>query len=377
MKKIVKQAEFYFGRSGERKEIKRVEKEEKICVVQSEDVDELVVSKPKSLGKNEDCFVVAKSNQLLKSPKSYQKAVQMREDYVWQEIGQVQLKKAVEAFLESLEGHTLRAYRGAFRMFFQKGLLDPEGSLQFFAVANLEHLLDLIKEQTKGSEATKQARAAAFVSFTAFLQRKTAGLIKKALPKKEKGSRTFRRVREEAKSVALSREELKVFLESLEEGYKAYHLIAQMILQGAKRLSEVLESQVERVDWGSGYVTFHQKKTEVLEKTTVIHYPQRFLNDLKNYLDGRSEGLIFLTKNGKRYVPDQILRAFKKAAKKAGISKNISPHSLRVTAITLFIEKGYGSDQVIKVSGHADSRIVKYYDKSGKIDNLTREICII
>lgn len=311
------------------------------------------------------------------SPKSYHKAVQLRDDYVWQEIGQVKLKNAVEAFLKSLEGHTLRAYAGAFRMFFKKGLLDPEGSLQFFAVANIEHLLDLIKEQTKGSEATKQARAAAFLSFTGFLQRKTAGLIKKALPKREKGAQTFRTIRNEAKSVAMSREEVKRFLEVLENSNRTYWLIAQMILQGAKRVSEVLEAKIENVDWESGHVTFQQKKSDVMEKTTVIHYPLRFLNELRGYLGGRVEGLIFVTRNGKRYVPDQILRAFKKAAKTAGLTKNISPHSLRVTAITLFIEKGYGSDQVIKVSGHADARIVKYYDKSGKVDNLTREMCLI
>lgn len=317
---------------------------------------------------------VLKSTPILKS---YHKTVQLREDYVWQEISQVKLKNAVEAFLKSLEGHTLRAYAGAFRMFFKKGLLDPEGSLQFFAVANIEHLLDLIKQQTKGSEATKQARAAAFVSFTGFLQRKTAGIIKKALPKREKGAQTFRTIRNESKSAAMSREEMKGFLEVLENSNQTYWLIAQMILQGAKRVSEVLEARIEDVDWESGYVTFQQKKSEVMEKTTVIHYPLRFLNELKGYLGERTEGLVFVTKNGKRYVPDQILRAFKKAAKTAGLTKNISPHSLRVTAITLFIEKGYGSDQVIKVSGHADSRIVKYYDKSGKVDNLTREICLI
>ena len=262
-------------------------------------------------------------------------------------------------------------------MFFKKGLLDPEGSLQFFALANIEHLLDLIKEQTKGSEATKQARAAAFLSFTGFLQRKTAGLIKKALPKREKGAQTFRTIRNEAKSVAMSREEVKRFLEVLENSNRTYWLIAQMILQGAKWVSEVLEAKIENVDWELGHVTFQQKKSEVMEKTTVIHYPLRFLNELRGYLGERFEGLVFVTKNGKRYVPDQILRAFKKAAKTAGLTKNISPHSLRVTAITLFIEKGYGSDQVIKVSGHADARIVKYYDKSGKVDNLTREMCLI
>lgn len=308
---------------------------------------------------------------------SYQKAVQLRDDFVWQELGQVKVRDAVQMFLSSLEGHTQRAYKGAFKKFFQRGLLDPEGSLQFFAMANIEHLLDLIKEQTKGTEATKQARAAAFVSFTGFLQRKTAGLIKKALPKKEKGAQTFRKIRDEAKSVAMSREEVRDFLEVLEGGHKTYWLIAQMILQGAKRLSEVLEARIEGIDWGSGHITFEQKKTEVMEKTTVIHYPQRFLNALRGSLGERVDGLIFVTKNGKRYVPDQILRAFKKAAKKAGIMKNISPHSLRVTAITIFIEKGYDSDQVIKVSGHADARIVKYYDKSKKMDNLTREICII
>lgn len=340
------------------------------------------IGKSKSLGKVAILGFESKKGESLekkkaKNSKSYQKAVQLRDDYVWRELGQVKIKNAVEAFLKSLEGHTLRAYGGAFRMFFKKGLLDPEGSLQFFAVANLEHLLDLIKERTSGSEATKQARAAAFVSFTGFLQRKTAGLIKKALPRKEKGYQTFRKIRDEAKSASMNREEVKSFLEVLEKKNRTYWIIAQMILQGAKRVSEVLEARIEDIDWADGHVTFQQKKSEVIEKTTVIHYPLRFLNELKGYLGERAGGLIFLTKNGKRFSPGHIFKAFRRAAKLAEITKNISPHSLRVTAITLFIEKGYGSDQVIKVSGHADARIVKYYDKSGKVDNLTREICII
>ena len=215
------------------------------------------------------------------------------------------------------------------------------------------------------------------MSFTGFLQRKTAGLIKKALPRKEKGYQTFRKIRDEAKSASMNREEVKNFLEVLEKKNRTYWIIAQMILQGAKRVSEVLEARIEDIDWAEGHVTFQQKKSEVIEKTTVIHYPLRFLNELKGYLGERVGGLIFLTKNGKRFSPGHIFKAFRRAAKLAEITKNISPHSLRVTAITLFIEKGYGSDQVIKVSGHADARIVKYYDKSGKVDNLTREICII
>ena len=115
------------------------------------------IGKSKNLGKVAILGFESKKGESLekkkaKNSKSYQKAVQLRDDYVWRELGQVKIKNAVEAFLKSLEGHTLRAYGGAFRMFLKKGLLDPEGSLQFFAVANLEHLLDLIKERTSGSE---------------------------------------------------------------------------------------------------------------------------------------------------------------------------------------------------------------------------------
>jgi len=149
------------------------------------------------------------------------------------------------------------------------------------------------------------------------------------------------------------------------------------MLQGAKRVSEVLESEISQINWEEDRITFKQKKAEQLEKETVIHYPHRFMEELKSYLGGRQEGFVFLSKNKNQISRVQVFLVFRMAGKQAFIQQKISPHCLRATAITLFISKGYNTSQITKVSGHSDAKMVDYYDKSDKADNLTQELVLI
>ena len=130
---------------------------------------------------------------------TYKQAIELRNELVWRNLSNTKILEAASAFLESLGSvHTKRAYQTSFDLFFAKGMLDPNMSLQTLSVMNLEHLIDLMRQQVDGSEATKQARTAAFISFTAFLQRRTGGMLRKVLANREKGSQTFKRIREKA-----------------------------------------------------------------------------------------------------------------------------------------------------------------------------------
>lgn len=308
-------------------------------------------------------------------------AVSNRDEAIWRELSKISLINAADRFLETLAGNTQRAYRAAFHSIFilmkDHHLFDPHNSLQTFALANLEYLLDEIRGKLSGADSTKQARAAAFIALTRFLQRATGGLIRKVIPRKEKSNPTFRQIRETSLTKALNRVQWSRFLMFLQRSSHRDYLVAKMILQGAKRVGEVLSAQIHQIDWNLNQITFRQFKSKTLEKFTVITYPSDFMQELKEYLGNRTEGFIFITRNGKPLSQPHLYRAFVNAGKQAGLSIIVHPHVLRASAITYLTTQGYNADQILRVSGHSDTKLVRYYDKTPIEQNPTQDISLI
>lgn len=304
-----------------------------------------------------------------------------RDEALWKELSKMSLQSAAKVFLQTLTGHTKRAYGAAFRSIFKLfrefKIFSPEASLQTLALSNVEFLLDEIRSKLKGAEATKQARAAAFISLTRYLQRATGGLIRAAVPNHEKTRPTFRQVRITASTQSLTKVQWTKFLLSLKETSFRDYLVAKMILQGAKRVSEVLTARIEQIDWDKSQIVFKQLKSKEIEKFTIITYPKEFMQELKQYLGERKEGLIFRTRFAQSLTQAHVYRAFAAAGKKSGAPFTVHPHVLRASAITYLSMQGYSADQIMKVSGHADAKLVRYYDKTPIENNPSKEVNLL
>jgi integrase len=72
-----------------------------------------------------------------------------------------------------------------------------------------------------------------------------------------------------------------LFLDALEQISPRECLIAKLILQGGKRVNEVLSLQTQHIDWDRRKIVFEQSKTKGLKKATVITYPQSVMEKLK------------------------------------------------------------------------------------------------
>jgi integrase/recombinase XerD len=313
---------------------------------------------------------------------SLARAVATRDEAIWQSLSKISLRSAADFFLETLQGNTKRAYRSAFNaifaVFLQNNLFDPQSSLQTFSLSNLEYLLDEVRAKTPGSEATKQARSAAFVALTRYLQRVTGGVIRLVVPVREKGAKqTFRKIRETSATKALSKAQWMQFLLSLKRISFRDYLFAKTMLQGAKRVSEVLGAQLDQINWPQNQITFKQLKSKEIEKYTVITYPDSFMQELREYVGNRKLGPIFLTRNGKPLTQPHLYRAFSAAGADAGIPFTVHPHVLRASAITYLSSHGFAADQIMRVSGHADTKLVRYYDKTPIEQNPSRDISLI
>ena len=56
----------------------------------------------------------------------------------------------------------------------------------------------------------------------------------------------------------------------------------------------------------------------------------------------------------------------KRRLKQAGLPAHYSPHSLRATGITNFLENDGTLEAAQRIAGHADSRTTKLYDRRGQ-----------
>ena len=304
-------------------------------------------------------------------------AISTRDNRIWKKLRGTTILSAVNAYLSSLRNDdTWKNYQSAFKIFFEVGMLDPNQNLQFLSLANVDSIGDNIRRKIVGCEGTKQARVAAFIGFTSYIERATQGMIRKMRPCQSAGNETFRRLRTKSATDALSSDQCKEFLHYLSGRDTRMALVAKMLLQGSKRVSEVLNARIEDINWEKGTILFKQKKSKI-DDCTVITFPQNYMRDLKIYLGSRDGGLIFVSRNGRKIDSSYVYKVFVGASVELDLPVKVTPHVLRASAITILSQKGVSSDQIMRVSGHASPAQVVYYDKTDREENVSREYNLI
>ena len=303
--------------------------------------------------------------QNIESFQSYSEVVQSKQDKLFNDLQGITIKQSILAFLSSFDNQlTQKNYQSALNQLVKFGLIQDSASLQTFALINHNNVIDQIKLIPGLSEASKQARAAAYISLTSFLSRQTEGMIKKAIPTKEKGKKTFKQVRDKVLSEALSEVEYKTFFSALQLIDKEVYLIALLLLHGSKRRSEVLSLKIDQINFDQNQINFIQSKVD-FEKVVTITFPQNIMNLLKMQTEGKT-GKVFSVNDM------QLCRKFDKASKV--INLKVTPHMLRSTSITILREKGYSYQDIKKVSGHSSTAMVEKYDKEEQSINLSSEV---
>jgi integrase len=291
-----------------------------------------------------------------------------KKDLDWSSTGTIRLGAAAENWLEQLENKNTREnYRCGLERLFTLRFIKRSMTLDEFSKENSNAIVDQIKNQKRLAEASKQARAACFISFTKFLARRTERLIPPAVPEKFGTAKTFFQVREKVKTPAMSRDEYQRFRKELEAINLQHRLISDVILQGAKRISEVLSVGIQDLDFDVGRITFRQSKTRGKFKETVISYPPELIAELKLKVGSRKKGFVFL--EHRRPIERQRLNyTFARAGRQAGIEFRVTPHVLRATATTLLRGLNYPLDQIAKMTGTSPQQVGKY-DKTDIADN--------
>ncbi len=115
---------------------------------------------------------------------------------LWQELANRSVGEFIMEWLIGYSRHTAANYLSGIRKLEEFGLIKTSMNLQTFALLNHNNIIDAIKLIPDWQESSKQARAACYISFTAYLSRRFDGMIPRAQPKKGKNNPTFsKRVR--------------------------------------------------------------------------------------------------------------------------------------------------------------------------------------
>ena len=135
--------------------------------------------------------------------------------------------------------------------------------------------------------------------------------------------------------------------------------IVSLLYSAGLRRSELLNLKLEDIDSKRMVIIVKNGKGNK-DRLTILS--QALLEDLRLYYKVfKPKVYLFEGIKGKQYSHTSVLKIIKKAAKKANIKKNITPHMLRHSFATHLLENGTDLRYIQVLLGHSSSRTTEVY----------------
>ena len=144
-------------------------------------------------------------------------------------------------------------------------------------------------------------------------------------------------------------DELNKLLENA-ENYRD-KLIIKFLFYTGVRVSELTKIKKNDIIFEDGFVKVYGKGG----KERIVPIPKELLNELKDYINKINTENIFPLSSR------QVERIIKYIAKKAGISKKVTPHVLRHSLATTLLSKGVDIRYIQEILGHSSLNITQIY----------------
>jgi integrase/recombinase XerD len=140
------------------------------------------------------------------------------------------------------------------------------------------------------------------------------------------------------------------------------HALACLLAINALRVGEVCRADV--LDLSSDR---HHRTLQIIgkgAKPAVVPLTPRTAHAVDEALGSRTDGPLLVSRGNSRMNREAAGRAVKRIAKKAGIQKVLTPHSLRHSAITAALNAGVDLRDVQQYARHSDPATTIRYDRS-------------
>ena len=135
-------------------------------------------------------------------------------------------------------------------------------------------------------------------------------------------------------------------------------LLIKTLFQTGARVSEFVHIQVEDVYFEEEMILIRQGKGG---KPRYVPILPELAQELRTHLRGRAKGYLFETNRHEAFSPRRIQQLVKETADRAGITKRVSPHTLRHSIATTLLEHGMPLEQIQKFLGHAKIDTTQIY----------------
>jgi site-specific recombinase XerD len=155
--------------------------------------------------------------------------------------------------------------------------------------------------------------------------------------------------------LVLSRDEVSRMINSTSN--LKHKLIIMFLYYAGLRLDEVRNIAWSDIDIDRAII--HLKTTKG-DKERVVFLHKRLIETL-SVLGMKDTDPIFVSQRGGKYNKRTIQQIIKSASKKAGINKNVTPHTLRHSFATHLLESGADIRYIQQLLGHKDLKTTQIY----------------
>ena len=175
------------------------------------------------------------------------------------------------------------------------------------------------------------------------------------------------RVDYESHAAALDRNELGALLVAAGLGPPVEHALISLLALNGLRVSEATGADIEQLGLERGHRTL--TITRKGGKVVTVPLAPRTARAIDLAIAERTDGPVFLAPDGRRLDRHGAGRIVRKVARRAGIGKAVTPHTLRHAFITAALDAGVPLRDVQEAASHTDPRTTIRYDRArGSLD---------
>lgn len=165
----------------------------------------------------------------------------------------------------------------------------------------------------------------------------------------------------------LTSNEVELFLEQPEctddKGYRD-HAMLELLYATGIRVSELIELNVDNVSLSGSFLRCKGKGKERIIPLypTAVKALSDYIKEIRPQLvESPKEEALFVNMNGKRMSRQGFWKIIKHYQEKAGIKKDITPHTLRHSFAAHLLENGADLRSIQEMLGHADISSTQIY----------------
>lgn len=150
-----------------------------------------------------------------------------------------------------------------------------------------------------------------------------------------------------------------------------HRAIIELLYSSGIRLGECIDLRPNDIDGKSMLVHVVRGKGEKERYTIISAHSLQTLRDY--YIRYRPQQYLFEGNGHKQYSPRSIGKVVGRAAKRAGITKNVTPHTLRHSFATHLLEQNVNLCTIQKLLGHSNIKTTTIYThvSNAVISNIT------